>query len=80
MDLWRNCRSCHQPLTNAESQRLGYGEKCARDRGLLPPKRRRTHTTRRRSTRPAPVTPAPDALPGQDQLDLFYLQPTLDSL
>lgn len=79
MNLWRNCRDCHQPLTNPDSQRLGYGEKCARARGLLPPKRRRTRTTRR-SIRPAPVKPAPDALPGQDQLDLFYLQPTLDSL
>nr|WP_159042059.1 hypothetical protein [Streptomyces ambofaciens] len=66
-------------LTSEESIRRGYGEKCGRDRGLIPPKRRPAARPRVRRL-PAPVPPAPDALPGQDALDLFYMQPTLDSI
>lgn len=73
------CKGCGQPLRRPKWQELGYGEKCARDRGLLPPKKsRRTRAVRR--PKPATVPPAPDAIPGQEALELFHLQPTLDSL
>lgn len=76
MTGWAQCRDCKQPLTSAESMAIGYGRVCARKRGLTPPKRRRKPNRRR----PAVVAPAPDALPGQDALPLFYLQPTFDSI
>ena len=74
------CRFCPRRLTNEESQRRGYGEKCGRDRGLIPPKRRRQSLRPTRLPKPATVPPAADALPGQDELPLFYFAPTLDSL
>ena len=73
------CRDCKRPLRSSESQLLGYGPDCARKRGLTPPAARRTAGPRVRRL-PAAVPPAPDTLPGQTELDLFYLQPTLDSL
>lgn len=30
------CRACHRPLTTPESRARRHGEKCAKDRGLLP--------------------------------------------
>lgn len=74
------CRYCPRPLTNEESQRRGYGEKCGRDRGLIPPKHRRPSLRPTRRPKPAAVPPAPDALPGQTELDLYFHQPTLESL
>ncbi|GGS96467.1 DUF6011 domain-containing protein [Streptomyces violaceus] len=79
-ERFTRCRYCPRPLTTEESQRRGYGEKCGRDRGLIPPKRRRTGLRPARRPKPAPVPPAPDALPGQDAIPLFYFEPTLDSL
>lgn len=72
------CQDCGLPLTNAESQRLGYGRSCAEKRGLIPPRRRRQRAAPRR--KPAPVPHAPDTIPGQDALALFEYQPTLWSL
>jgi hypothetical protein len=72
------CRFCPRRLTSEESQRRGYGEKCGRDRGLIQPKPRRTRTLR--TPKPAAVPPAPDTMPGQEALDLFFHQPTLESL
>jgi hypothetical protein len=69
------CRDCKRPLKNWSPS--GYGPGCARKRGLTPTKQRGTRAPRRR---PAPVPPAPDELPGQDALPLFYIQPTLESL
>lgn len=68
------CRDCKRPLKYPSPS--GYGPDCARRRGLAPVKPRRTRPTRR----PASVPPAPDALPGQDALPLFFHQPSLDSL
>lgn len=73
------CRFCPRRLTTEESQRRGYGEKCGRDRGLIPPKRRARLRPARRP-KPAPVPPAPDALPGQTEFELFFHQPTLESI
>ncbi|MFB7738303.1 DUF6011 domain-containing protein [Streptomyces sp. NPDC056112] len=73
---WTRCRACRRELKDPESRSLGYGPECARKRGLAPVKARRTRPTHR----PANVPPAPDALPGQDALQLFYFEPTLDSL
>lgn len=72
------CRFCPRRLTSEESQRRGYGEKCGRDRGLIQSKPRRTRTLR--TPKPATVPPAPDTMPGQDAIPLFYFEPTLDSL
>lgn len=72
------CRFCPRPLTNPESQQRGYGETCGRRRGLIPPKRRRTRAVPR--LKPATVPPDPDTIPGQDELPLFFHQPTLESL
>ena len=73
------CKGCGQPLRRPKWQELGYGEKCARDRGLLPPKKpRRTRAARR--PKPTAVSPAPDAIPGQTALELVFHQPTLESL
>jgi hypothetical protein len=65
------CRGCRRELKDDASRARGYGPVCWR---------RRNGPTRRRSIRPAPVPHAPDALPGQTQLDLFFHQPTLDSI
>lgn len=78
MTRWTRCRFCPRRLTDPESQRRGYGETCGRQRGLLPPKPRRTRAVRR--PKPATVPPAHDAIPGQDELPLFFHQPTLESL
>lgn len=68
MSQVKRCRECHRPLP---ANRGDIGPVCAR---------RLTGPTSRRSRRPAPVPPAADALPGQDQIPLFYMQPTLESL
>ncbi|MEU5322965.1 DUF6011 domain-containing protein [Streptomyces sp. NPDC021056] len=73
------CKFCPRPLNNPESQRRGYGEVCGRRRGLIRPKPRRARPAVPR-LKPATVPPAPDALPGQTELDLFHHQPTLDSI
>ena len=72
------CRFCPRRLTSEESQLRGYGEKCGRDRGLIPPKRRRTSAVRR--PKPATVPNPPDVPPGQDAIPLFYFEATLDSI
>jgi hypothetical protein len=74
---WVECRDCHRPLRDPESRSLGYGPDCARKRGLTPTKPRRTRASR---SKPAPVPPAPDTIPGQTALDLHFHQPTLESL
>ncbi|MFF7335405.1 DUF6011 domain-containing protein [Streptomyces sp. NPDC008150] len=73
---WSVCRDCHRPLTDPESQAIGYGRDCARKRGIRRPR------ARRRAPRPRPVTVPhpPDTVPGQDALPLFEHQPTLWSL
>ena len=71
------CADCKRPLKQPSP--TGYGPSCARKRGLIPPKRRRRLRPVRRP-KPATVPPAADALPGQEALDLFHLQPTLDSI
>lgn len=76
---WRECRACRRPLQSEASQLLGYGPECAEKRGLKPKKARRPARPRVRRL-PAPVTPDPDALPGQDATPLFYFEPTLWSL
>lgn len=78
MTRWTRCRFCPRRLTDPESQRRGYGETCGRQRGLLPPKQRRSPAVRR--PKPATVPPAHNAIPGQDELPLFFHQPTLESL
>ena len=70
------CRGCHRRLKNPSP--TGYGPTCARKRGLIPSKPRRTRSVPR--PRPATVPPAPDALPGQTELQLFFHQPSLESL
>ncbi len=70
------CRGCHRAMKNPTPS--GYGPVCARKRGLTPRKPRRTRTLR--TPKPATVPPAPDTMPGQDALPLFYFEPTLDSL
>lgn len=71
------CRGCKRAMKHATPS--GYGPECARKRGLLPPKKsRRTRAVRR--PKPATVPPAHDAIPGQDELPLFFHQPTLESL
>lgn len=77
---WSECRDCHRPLKSEEARLLGYGRDCARKRGLIPPKRRRTRLRPARQPKPAPVPPAADALPGQDAIPLYYFEPTLDSV
>lgn len=77
-DRRTRCRYCPRRLTSEESQRRGYGEKCGRDRGLIPPKPRRTPAVRR--PKPATVPPAADTIPGQDELPLFHHQATLWSI
>ena len=79
-ERFTRCRFCPRPLTSEESQRRGYGEKCGRDRGLIPPKGRLTRLRPARRPKPAPVPPAADALPGQDELPLYFHQPSLGSL
>ncbi len=74
-----SCRFCPRRLTSQESQLRGFGEKCGRDRGLIPPKQRRLARAMPRS-RPAPVPPAPDTIPGQTEIPLVFHQPTLESL
>lgn len=69
------CRGCHRALKRPSP--TGYGPVCARKRGLTPAK---AHRTASRRAKPVKVPPATDALPGQDELPLFYLQPTLHSL
>lgn len=79
MTEWVECRACHRPLRDPEARAIGYGRDCARKRGLLPPKKpRRARSVRR--PKPATVPPAPDAIPGQDELPLFFHQPSLGSL
>ncbi|MEV5915758.1 DUF6011 domain-containing protein [Streptomyces chartreusis] len=80
MTKWSQCRFCPRRLTDPESQRRGYGEKCGRDRGLIPPKRRRTRIRPTPRPKPATVPPAPDVIPGQTEIPLTYLQVTLESL
>ena len=72
------CLECKRPLKHPSPS--GYGPDCARKHGLGPPKRRRTRLRSARRPKPAPVPPAPDALPGQDALPLFHFEPTLWSL
>lgn len=68
------CRDCKRPLKHPTAS--GYGPDCARKRGLGP--KRRTRAVPR--LKPATVPPAPDALPGQDELPLFHYQATLWSI
>lgn len=81
---WEECQDCKRALKTPESRRLGYGPECARRHGLAPKKPRRTprapRPARSLSCKPARVPPAPDALPGQTELDLYFHQPTLESL
>ncbi|MFD5848360.1 DUF6011 domain-containing protein [Streptomyces chartreusis] len=77
---WSRCRFCPRRLTDPESQRRGYGETCGRQRGLLPPKRRRTPIRTAPRPKPATVPAADDAIPGQTELELFHHQPTLHSI
>ncbi|MER6092536.1 DUF6011 domain-containing protein [Streptomyces bluensis] len=77
---WLRRRDCDTPLTNPESQRLGYGRSCAEKRGLIPRRRRRRASPAVRRPKPATAPAAPDALPGQTELDLYFHQPTLESL
>lgn len=67
------CRGCKRPLKRPTP--TGYGPVCARRRGLTKHPR-----SLKLTSRPATVPPAPDALPGQDALPLFFHQPTLESL
>lgn len=78
MTRWSHCRHCGRPLRSETARTLGYGRDCARKRGLPPPKRR----SARPVPRPKPVSlpPAPDTIPGQDAIPMFFHQPTLDSL
>lgn len=71
------CRGCGRPLKHPSPS--GYGPVCARKHTPPAPRRHRT-PTRRSSGRPAPVKPAPDALPGQTELPLYFHQPSLESL
>lgn len=71
------CKGCKRRLKNPSP--TGYGPVCARKHAPPAPRGHRT-PVRRSSARPALVRPAPDALPGQEALPLFYLQPTLESL
>jgi hypothetical protein len=64
----KRCRECHRPLPRNSGD---IGPVCAR---------RLTGPTSRRSRRPAPVPAAPDSLPGQDQIALFYFQATLEGI
>jgi hypothetical protein len=64
----KRCRRCHRPLPRNSGD---IGPVCAR---------RETGPTSRRSLRPAPVPHASDALPGQDQMALFYFQASLDGI
>lgn len=66
------CRVCGRPLPVS---RDGIGPVCARR--LTGPTRRRKAVRR---PKPATVPPAPDAIPGQTELDLFHHQATLWSL
>lgn len=75
--MWSECRACHRPLRNEEARTLGYGSTCARKRGLAPKTRRRRAIPR---LKPATVPPTPDTIPGQDELPLFFHQPSLASL
>lgn len=77
--MWSECRDCKRPLRSEEARRLGYGRDCARKRGLTPPKKPRRLRAARRP-KPAPVPPAADALPGQEELPLYFHQPSLESL
>lgn len=81
---WEECRDCKRALKTAESRRLGYGPECARRHGLAPKKPRRTphapRPARSLSRKPARVPPPPDTIPGQTELDLYFHQPTLESL
>ncbi|MFB8182578.1 hypothetical protein ACFC8N_42645 [Streptomyces sp. NPDC055966] len=70
------CLGCHRALKRPSP--TGYGPTCARKRGLTPGKPRRSTVGRR--SKPAKVPPAADALPGQTELDLFFHQPSLDSI
>lgn len=76
--MWSECRACKRPLRSEEARRLGYGRDCARKRGLLPPKQRRARAVPR--PKPAFVPPAADALPGQEELPLYFHQPSLESI
>jgi len=70
------CKGCRRAMKKPTPS--GYGPTCARKRGLLPPRRRRSRAVPR--LKPATVPPAPDALPGQTELQLFFHQPSLESL
>lgn len=72
------CRGCKRAMKHPTPS--GYGPVCARKRGLTPRKARRTRTRAVRRPRPAVVPPAPDVTDGQDELPLFFMQPTLGSL
>lgn len=76
---WAECRDCGRLLRSDEARKRGYGPVCWRKRNPAAPRRHRT-PKRASSTRPATIRPAPDELPGQQALPLFYLQPTLESL
>ncbi|GAA3590789.1 DUF6011 domain-containing protein [Streptomyces osmaniensis] len=80
MTKWSRCRFCPRRLTDPESQRRGFGETCGRQRGLLPPKRRRTRRRTAPRPKPATVPPADDVIPGQTEIPLTYLQVTLESI
>lgn len=78
MTIRLKCQGCHRPLKHPTP--TGYGPVCARRLGLTPPTSRRPAGRPTRRPRPAAVPPAPDALPGQTELDLYFHQPTLESL
>ncbi|MCX4885913.1 hypothetical protein [Streptomyces sp. NBC_00847] len=69
------CLDCKRLLKHPSP--TGYGPECARKRGLGP-KRNRSRAIPR--LKPATVPAAPDELPGQEALPLFYFAPTLESL
>jgi hypothetical protein len=71
------CKGCKRRLKNPSP--TGYGPVCARKHTPPAPRRHRT-PTRRSSAHPAPVRPAPDELPGQEVIPMFFHQPTLESL
>lgn len=78
MTEWLRCRDCKRPLRSAEARRTGYGSKCGRKH--QPPRVRSAAKSLGRRARAAKVPPAPDALPGQTELDLFHHQATLWSI
>lgn len=70
------CQACKRAMKHPTPS--GYGPVCARKRGLIPRKPRRTRTVR--VLKLATVPPAVDEIPGQIAIDLVFHQPTLESL